>query len=222
MATKLRALDALLHASTPEQAAALVDVLVRDHCVDWHDDTLVLCDQAEALPPERQRQRPRTDPHPHLTRQQREKEAPMQAPLALFPAAPVALSPDLPAATPGRRPKGEARNKAAALIDTLRAAGVELAMTAPDFRALKETSLSPEQVAEVFLAIHTGGWGDDWQRRRLTVRYAIDSWNGYQASTQPRAPSRNGTASANGTVKHGPAMAAFLWARAGDALDAQS
>jgi hypothetical protein len=152
----------------------------------------------------------------HPTRDAPTQETPVQNSLALFPDAPPP-APFTITDKPTRRPKGEAPNKAKTLIDTLRAAGVDLAMTAPDFRALKETSLTPEQVAEVFLAIRCDAWGGDFERKSLTVRFAIDRWNAYQASKQPHTSSRNGT---NG--KAGPAMAGYLWARAGDAQEASA
>jgi len=148
--------------------------------------------RAAAGDPVQERTRPRADLHPHRTRYQQQKAA-----QAASAEPGTALS-----ATP---------NKGGSLIDTLRLAGIDVAMTAADFKALKDTSLSTQQVAEVYVAIYAGAWGDDWTREHLTARRAIDCWNGYQASQHPRAVPVNGRANGRASGHIAPALATQMW-----------
>lgn len=125
----------------------------------------------------RDRQRPREDQTPHITRYRKRKEAAAQAPESTDePGAPgtaLALA-------------GTAPNKNAHVIDLIRAGGIEPSLTPQDHKAIKDTKLTPEQIAEVFAAIFTGAWGSNWMRENLTVADAIKRWNGYAASKTPR------------------------------------
>lgn len=147
------------------------------------------------------RQRPRAEAQPHKRRYQERKaadapdapDAPtherrMGMVVPLFPdAITPAPGPTAPAPAPAAAANGAGKvNKSAALIDYLRGRGLDVTMTAADHKALKETTLAPAQVGAVYEAIFCGNFGDDWLREHLTVRRAIDSWNGYQASQQPR------------------------------------
>ena len=73
-------------------------------------------------------------------------------------------------------------NKLAEFIDAIREQGsgeVPYEPSAVDGRALKDTKLTGTQVAEVYVAIALGRFGDSWLRDRLSVQTAVKSWNGY-------------------------------------------
>lgn len=145
-------------------------------------------------PPPAARTRPRATEKPHVERQERAKTRALA----------VAPHPDAaPADAPGTNGK---HNKGKELLDLLSAAGVRVGMTGQDFKALKDTDLTPADVAEVYLAIYSGDFGDQFTSDRLTVATAIRAWNGYQAARARRA---NGVRPAAAT--RGPAYAAATW-----------
>jgi len=78
-------------------------------------------------------------------------------------------------------------NKAGDLIDLLRAAGVAFDLRPADFAAVKHSQRSAAEIAEVYVAIALGEFGDDWMSDRLNVAEAIKAWPGYQ-NRKGRAP----------------------------------
>ena len=71
-------------------------------------------------------------------------------------------------------------NKSGELIDLLRAAGVECELLEKHHAALKRTRLSAAEVAEVYIAIAEGRFGDDWLCDNVNVERAIAAWPNYQ------------------------------------------
>jgi hypothetical protein len=47
-------------------------------------------------------------------------------------------------------------------------------MTARDYAAIKHSTAAPGVIAEVYLAVAGNEWGDDFQRKRLSVHEACD------------------------------------------------
>jgi len=90
--------------------------------------------------------------------------------------------------TPATLPRVPKPVKMGAFIDAVQTADVAYTPSDADGRALKSTPLSALQVAEVYIAIARGDFGDDFLRDRLSARTAIGAWNGYE--TAQRAPPR--------------------------------
>jgi hypothetical protein len=80
-------------------------------------------------------------------------------------------------------------NKSGELIDLLRAAGVECELLEKHHAALKRTRLSAAEVAEVYIAIAEGRFGDDWLCDNVNVERAIAAWPNYQ-NRKLRGPRR--------------------------------
>jgi len=82
-------------------------------------------------------------------------------------------------------------NKSGELMDLLRAAGVECLLLEKHHAALKRTRLSAAEVAEVYIAIAEGRFGDDWLCDNVNVERAIAAWPNYQNRKLrgPRPPS---------------------------------
>ncbi len=93
------------------------------------------------------------------------------------------------AVTPSPKP-----NKSGELIDLIEAQSVPVAMTDADHSALKRAPMTAVQVAEVYVAIASGEYGDDWTQEHLSVQTAIKTWAAYEnRKTAPRpAPRTNG------------------------------
>jgi len=87
----------------------------------------------------------------------------------------------------------------AAFIDLVRAADLPYTSTPADAKALKETVLTPDQVAELYVAIAKHQFGDKWQREHLCVRTAIGTWNAY--ATQGTQGTQDGPLAATGTAR---------------------
>ena len=156
---------------------------------------------------------------PEKPQEQPSYNRPIDSPSPTERVAPGADAPARPAhprAAPKPTPKP---TKLGAFIDAVRAAGVDYAATDADGKALKGSSLSPAQVAEVYVAIATGGFGDDWLRARLSVRTAIGAWNGYTASK--RAPPAQRATGRHGAAKSASARVARLAERATDDADGE-
>ncbi len=163
------------------------------------------------------RQRPRAAQQPHIERYRERKATKTEQETVAAPLAPLATvtakAPAAPkaAATP-KAPKAS-ENKGRALLDLLRDTyGIRAAGTARDFKALKDTQLTIEEVADVYAAIYTGDFGDDWQSDRLSIAAAIAAWDGYQARKRGRPAARRPTmVSAAGVPMEAPAVVASTW-----------
>ena len=84
-----------------------------------------------------------------------------------------------PHAPVGAPPRGSPRVKS--VIDCFRAmtGEPEPAFNGRDFAAIKHSTAPPHLIAETYLAVAAGDWGDDFQKRRLSVHEACDWVNAY-------------------------------------------
>lgn len=84
------------------------------------------------------------------------------------------------------------KSKGAAVIDLIRAGGVEPVLSGRDHGAIKRTNATAALIAEAFLAAYSGAWnpgGKGWLRDNLAVWAVIERLSGYQASkTKPVTP----------------------------------
>lgn len=82
-------------------------------------------------------------------------------------------------------------NRYGEVIDAIRGRGLDYDRDDRDAAAVKRSALAPALIAEVYDAIARGLWGDDFDRKRLSVHHAIASWNAYRsARALPAAPGR--------------------------------
>jgi len=81
------------------------------------------------------------------------------------------------------RPVGAARGspRVKSVIDCFRSmtGEPEPAFNGRDFAAIKHSTAPPHLIAETYLAVKEGEWGDDFQKRRLSVHEACDWVNAY-------------------------------------------
>jgi DNA-binding MarR family transcriptional regulator len=97
----------------------------------------------------------------------------------MTPTPPMTSKPLLPAPKPTPKPE-PTDQRLARVIDLIRAANLQVAVTGRDGAALKACSAAPEEIAACYIAIATGAHGDDYMRRRLAIHYvANDAINGW-------------------------------------------
>jgi hypothetical protein len=114
------------------------------------------------------------------------------APPTQAPQPAPAPKPLLPVPKPRARPD-PVTNRLACVIDRIRAAGLNVAVSGRDGAALKDCTAAPEEIANCYIAIARGEYGDAYMRRRLAIHYvATDAVNGWlvrdQAPTTPTSP----------------------------------
>jgi hypothetical protein len=74
----------------------------------------------------------------------------------------------------------EKPNKGGEFIDIIRASGLEPVMTPGDFAAIKRCPRSAAVIAEAYIALAHGEWGDDWARDRLSARFVVSRLAGFE------------------------------------------
>ncbi len=77
-------------------------------------------------------------------------------------------------------------NRAAEVVNLIRAAGVDVEPTRRDAAAIRESGASPQEIAAAYVAQARGEWGDDWDRDHLSVHRVVENLAGYRASTASR------------------------------------
>jgi hypothetical protein len=93
------------------------------------------------------------------------------------PAPPV---PTVSAGSYGTRGRGNA--KVSAVVDALRERGLPDALTGRDCKAIKESRVEPERIAEAFGAAFRGQWGNGWLRDNLAMWAVLERFAAYEAS----------------------------------------
>lgn len=79
-------------------------------------------------------------------------------------------------------------NRSAEVIDALRAKGIEPTMTPRDHAAMKASTASVQDIADVYEVVFQGRYGDQFMQKRLSVHEAIGWIDGYKAWKQNGAP----------------------------------
>lgn len=71
--------------------------------------------------------------------------------------------------------------RSAAVIDAIRATGIEPTLTARDHAALKTSNAPPEVIAEIYCEVFNGRYGDAYQQRNLSVHELLAWIDGYRS-----------------------------------------
>jgi hypothetical protein len=66
-------------------------------------------------------------------------------------------------------------------VDLLKAAGVPVAVTPRDGKAIRECGAAPALIAEAYAAAYRGEWGDDWLQANLSLHLVVARLAGYEA-----------------------------------------
>jgi hypothetical protein len=125
----------------------------------------------------------------------RSEEPPPPPPLSDDEIEPFGLAPSV---TPPPTVKRGATNRYSAVIDLVRAEGIELPTNGRDAKAVKESDASPDRIAAAYLACYRGQWAP-WLRESLALHTVIPKLAGYEASQQaPPPPDRSRPVSRDG------------------------
>lgn len=103
------------------------------------------------------------------------------------------------------------------MIDAIKAGGGEVTFGPRDGKAVKDSGADAQLIADAYLAVWRGEWGDGWLRENLSIRLVVERLGGYQAWLKDRRPAVPQAASLSRIAPAAPADVE-VWRRAVEAM----